>query len=175
MSLFPVTLGFYFFNIFIFKTSILYLRSSEYHKLPCEPCMFTVFTNTNKWSFHDHIIQVFVRSGPNVMKEDYPKVQAAAGMETVFDGINKQLDFSSCGEEGNSSDTTSDECAVICSPSLACRTPKVQRHRSQSNTLTSSLLCTSPIPYASWKKLRLCDSPSTPKVINYDFSFLQRI
>ncbi|XP_037538708.1 wee1-like protein kinase 2 [Nematolebias whitei] len=97
------------------------------------------------------------------MKEAYPKVQATAGMETVFDGINKQLDFSSCGEEGNSSDTTSDECAVICSPNLACRTPKVQRHRSQSNTLTSPLLCTSPIPYASWKKLRLCDSPSTPK------------
>ncbi|XP_074487954.1 wee1-like protein kinase 2 isoform X1 [Sebastes fasciatus] len=47
--------------------------------------------------------------------------------------------------------------------SSACRTPRVQRHRSRSNTLCSPLQCTSPIPYASWKKLRLCDSPSTPK------------
>ncbi|XP_017274563.1 wee1-like protein kinase 2 [Kryptolebias marmoratus] len=84
-------------------------------------------------------------------------------METLFDGINQRLEFSSCEEEGNSSDTTSDDFASICSPSLACRTPKVQRHRSRSNTLASPLRCTSPIPYASWKKLRLCESPSTPK------------
>ncbi|XP_036962690.1 wee1-like protein kinase 2 isoform X3 [Acanthopagrus latus] len=51
----------------------------------------------------------------------------------------------------------------IRSPSSVCRTPRVQRHRSRSNTLSSPVECTSPIPYASWKKLRLCDSPSTPK------------
>uniref|UniRef100_A0A8C6KXN0 Wee1-like protein kinase n=1 Tax=Nothobranchius furzeri TaxID=105023 RepID=A0A8C6KXN0_NOTFU len=87
-------------------------------------------------------------------------------MVTWHEEINQQLDFSSCGEEGNSSDTTSDDCAItrsprLCTPSSACRTPKVQRHRSRSNTLP--LQCTSPIPYASWKKLRLCESPSTPK------------
>lgn len=91
-------------------------------------------------------------------------------MAMVFDGISQQLDFSSCGEEGSSSDNSSDDCAFtiqsprIRSPSSACRTPRVQRHRSRSNTLSSPLQCTSPIPYASWSKLRLCDSPSTPKV-----------
>ncbi|XP_045892635.1 wee1-like protein kinase 2 [Micropterus dolomieu] len=90
-------------------------------------------------------------------------------MATLFDGISQQLDFSSCGEEGSSSDNSSDDCTFrirsprICSPSSACRTPRVQRQRSRSNTLTSPLSCTSPIPYASWSKLRLCDSPSTPK------------
>lgn len=95
----------------------------------------------------------------------------APSMATLFDGISQQLDFSSCGEEGSSSDN-SDDCTFrirsprICSPSSACRTPRVQRQRSRSNTLTSPLSCTSPIPYASWSKLRLCDSPSTPKVGN---------
>ncbi|XP_044049372.1 wee1-like protein kinase 2 [Siniperca chuatsi] len=90
-------------------------------------------------------------------------------MVTLFDGISQQLDFSSCGEEGCSSDNSSDDCTFrirsprICNPSSACRTPRVQRHRSRSNTLSSPLQCTSPIPYASWRKLRLCDSPSTPK------------
>ncbi|XP_040894861.1 wee1-like protein kinase 2 [Toxotes jaculatrix] len=93
-------------------------------------------------------------------------------MAMLFDGISQQLDFSSCGEEGSSSsggDNSSDDCTSripsprIRSPSYACRTPRVQRHRSRSNTLSSPLQCTSPIPYASWRKLRLCDSPSTPK------------
>ncbi|KAF3854553.1 hypothetical protein F7725_022608 [Dissostichus mawsoni] len=94
-------------------------------------------------------------------------------MSMFFDEISQHLDFSSCGEEGSSSDNSSDDCTFrfqsprirsprirsprirsprigsprIGSPSSACRTPK----------------CTSPIPYASWRKLRLCDSPSTPK------------
>uniref|UniRef100_A0A671UA06 Wee1-like protein kinase n=1 Tax=Sparus aurata TaxID=8175 RepID=A0A671UA06_SPAAU len=107
-------------------------------------------------------------------------------MATLYDGISQQLDFTSCGEEGSSSssDNSSDDYTSrirsprirsprICSPriqsprirspSSACRTPRVQRHRSRSSTLSSPVECTSPIPYASWKKLRLCDSPSTPK------------
>lgn len=98
-------------------------------------------------------------------------------MATLFDGISQQLDFASCGEEGSSSDNGSDDyTATICSPRIrspkvaspgaACRTPRVQRHRSRSNTISSPLQCTSPIPYASWSKLRLCESPSTPKVGN---------
>lgn len=101
-------------------------------------------------------------------------------MATLFDGISQQLDFTSCGEEGSSSDNSSDDYVSrirsprirsprICSPriqspSSACRTPRAQRHRSRSNTLSSPVQCTSPIPYTFWKKLRLCDSPSTPKV-----------
>ncbi|KAM4552989.1 wee1-like protein kinase 2 [Fundulus diaphanus] len=85
------------------------------------------------------------------------------GMTTLFNDVNQQLDFSSCGEEGNSSDTTSDDCAAVHNPSLACRTPRVQRFRGRSSTASSPLQCTSPIPYASWRKLRLCESPSTPK------------
>ncbi|XP_019131710.1 wee1-like protein kinase 2 isoform X1 [Larimichthys crocea] len=100
-------------------------------------------------------------------------------MATLFDGISQQLDFTSCGEEGSSSDNSSDDYVSrirsprirsprICSPriqspSSACRTPRAQRHRSRSNTLSSPVQCTSPIPYTFWKKLRLCDSPSTPK------------
>ncbi|XP_063765580.1 wee1-like protein kinase 2 isoform X2 [Eleginops maclovinus] len=115
-------------------------------------------------------------------------------MSTLFDEISQRLDFSSCGEEGSSSDNSSDDCTFrfqsprlhsprvrsprvrsprvrspglgsprIGSPSSACRTPKVQRHHSRNNTLCSPLQCTSPIPYASWSKLRLCESPSTPK------------
>ncbi len=105
----------------------------------------------------------------------------ALSMATLFDGISQQLDFTSCGEEGSSSDNSSDDCTFrirspriqsrirspgFRSPSSACRTPRVQRHRSRSNTLSSPLQCTSPIPSASWTKLRLCDSPSTPKVGN---------
>ncbi|KAM4733472.1 wee1-like protein kinase 2 [Anableps anableps] len=78
-------------------------------------------------------------------------------MAALFSEISQQLDFSSCGEEGNSSDTTSDDAAAI------RRTPRVQRHRSRSNTPSSPLQCASPVPYASWRKLRLCDTPSTPK------------
>uniref|UniRef100_A0A8D3AIM4 Wee1-like protein kinase n=1 Tax=Scophthalmus maximus TaxID=52904 RepID=A0A8D3AIM4_SCOMX len=82
--------------------------------------------------------------------------------------INSHLNVSS-SSSSSSSDNSSDDCASrirsprIQSPGSACRTPRVQRHRSRSNTLTSPLQCTSPIPYASWRKLRLCDSPSTPK------------
>lgn len=87
-------------------------------------------------------------------------------MAKLFDGISQQLDFSSCGEEGSSSDN-SDDCSFrIQSPRFECRTPRVQRHRSRRNTLSSPLQSTSPIPYASWRKLRLCESPSTPKVGN---------
>lgn len=91
-------------------------------------------------------------------------------MATLFDGISQKLDFTSCGEEGSSSDNSSDDYSSrirsprVGSPSSPCRTPRVQRHRSRSNTVSSPLQCTSPIPYASWRKLRLCDSPSTPKV-----------
>ncbi|CAN9498730.1 unnamed protein product [Ophioblennius macclurei] len=94
-------------------------------------------------------------------------------MAALFTGISQQLEFSSCGEEGSSSsssgsDNSDNYASRICSPrmrtaSLVCGTPRVQRHRSRSNTLSSPILCTSPIPYASWKKLRLCSSPSTPK------------
>ncbi|KAM7396390.1 hypothetical protein PAMP_019434 [Pampus punctatissimus] len=82
----------------------------------------------------------------------------------LFDEINQQLDFSSCEDEGSSSDISSDDWASrIRSPSSACRTPRVQRHRSRSNSFSSPLQRTSHIPYASLSKLRLCDSPSTPK------------
>ncbi|KAM8891073.1 wee1-like protein kinase 2 isoform 1-T1 [Spinachia spinachia] len=90
-------------------------------------------------------------------------------MATLFDEISQQLDFTSCGEEGTSSGHSSDDCTQMLhgprlhSPSSACRTPRVQRQRSRSNTQCSPLQCTSPIPYAAWNKLRLCDSPSTPK------------
>ncbi|XP_034734980.1 wee1-like protein kinase 2 [Etheostoma cragini] len=96
------------------------------------------------------------------------RVTQVPGMAALFDEISQQLDFSSCGEEGSSSDNSSDDCNSsirsprIHSPGSACRTPRVQRHRSRNTTL-SPLQCTSPIPYASWRKLRLCDSPSTPK------------
>ncbi|KAM4618772.1 wee1-like protein kinase 2 [Polymixia lowei] len=85
----------------------------------------------------------------------------------VFDGIAQQLDFSSCGEEGSSSDEGSDHCAPrifrFQSPSSACRTPRVQRHRSRSINLSPSSGLTNPIPYAAWRNLRLCESPNTPK------------
>ncbi|XP_024137704.1 wee1-like protein kinase 2 isoform X1 [Oryzias melastigma] len=91
------------------------------------------------------------------MKEPVPRTPTLT-MATLFDGINQQLDFSSCGEDGNNSDNPSDDLAA-----QICRTPRVQRHRSRSDPFTSPVQCASPIPYASWKKLRLCDSPSTPK------------
>lgn len=104
--------------------------------------------------------------------ESFTKPQAPS-MAMLFDEISQKLDFSSCGEEGSSSDNSSDDCTLsrirstrISSPGAACRTPRMQRHRSRSNALSSPLQCTSPIPYASWRNLRLCDSPSTPKVGN---------
>lgn len=100
-------------------------------------------------------------------------------MATLFDGISQRLDFKR-EEGGSSSDNSSDDYTSRIrspkiasprirsprygSPSSACRTPRTQRHRSRSRTIGSPLQCVSPIPYASWKKLRLCDSPSTPKV-----------
>lgn len=102
-------------------------------------------------------------------------------MATPFDGISQQLDFTSGGEDGSSSsDNSSDDYALrICSPRVvsprilnpesACTTPRVQRHCSRSNTISSPSQCTSPIPYATWRKLRLCDSPSTPKVRQHHF------
>lgn len=95
--------------------------------------------------------------GPRMKEENLPRTQAPG----LFNEISQQLDFSSCGEEGNSSDTTSDDCTAV------CRTPRVQRHRSRSNASSSPLQCISPIPYASWRKLRLCDTPSTPKANNH--------
>ncbi|XP_056110617.1 wee1-like protein kinase 2 [Rhinichthys klamathensis goyatoka] len=74
----------------------------------------------------------------------------------------QHLNFSSSGEE-DSSDNSFDEWAhrsvSIRSP---CRTPRIQRHRTRSITVSPSIP-TSPLLYAAWKKLRLCDSPSTPK------------
>lgn len=104
-------------------------------------------------------------------------------MAKPFDGISQQLDFTSGGEEGSSSsDNSSDYYTRIRSPRFTsssvlnhestCRTPRPQRHRSRSSTVSSPLQCISPIPYASWRKLRLCDSPSTPKV-GQSFSTLQ--
>ncbi|KAL4006065.1 hypothetical protein ACER0C_005778 [Sarotherodon galilaeus] len=100
--------------------------------------------------------------GYGIMKEAIPQTQAPS-MATLFDGISQQLDFSSCGEESSSGDNSDDSTSRVYSPTSACRTPRAQCHFSRSNSLCSPQHCTSPIPYASWRKLRLCDSPSTPK------------
>lgn len=74
--------------------------------------------------------------------------------------------FSSCGEEDSSDSSVEDWVPVsvsLRSPSSSCRTPRVQRHRTRSNTVSPAAPSSS-IPYAAWRKLRLCDSPSTPKV-----------
>ncbi|XP_012688554.1 wee1-like protein kinase 2 [Clupea harengus] len=85
------------------------------------------------------------------------------------------LCFSSCGEE-DSGDSSSEDWgpsrgqlrrsltfrSPIQSPSSVCRTPRVQRHRRSSITASPSFP-SSPIPYEAWNKLRLCESPSTPK------------
>ncbi|XP_055789968.1 wee1-like protein kinase 2 isoform X2 [Salvelinus fontinalis] len=81
----------------------------------------------------------------------------------------QNLDFSSCGEEEEGSDSSLDEWnsrnPQILSPNSVCRTPIVQRHCTRSFTISPSIPVspTTPIPYAAWRKLRLCDSPSTPK------------
>ncbi|XP_026859805.1 wee1-like protein kinase 2 [Electrophorus electricus] len=79
--------------------------------------------------------------------------------------MQQRLSFLSCGEE-DSSDSSMEDWAprtvLQQSPSLVCQTPRVQRHRTWSVTASTSAP-TSPIPYAAWRKLRLCDSPSTPK------------
>ncbi|XP_056334504.1 wee1-like protein kinase 2 [Danio aesculapii] len=74
----------------------------------------------------------------------------------------QHLNFSSSWEE-DSSDNSFDEWTHRSVPLRSpCRTPRIQRHRTRSITVSPSIH-TSPIPYAAWKKLRLCDSPSTPK------------
>lgn len=87
-------------------------------------------------------------------------------MAKVFDGMAQELDFSSCGDEGSSSDSSDDDWTsrIVRSPSAVCRTPRMQRHRSRSITMSPSFDSNNPIPYVAWRKLRLCDSPSTPKV-----------
>lgn len=95
-------------------------------------------------------------------------------MATPFDGISQRLDFASGGED-SSSDNSSDDYAFrirsprvvsrgVLNPESACRTPRVQRHHSRSSTVSPSIQCSNPIPYGTWRKLRLSDSPSTPKV-----------
>ncbi|KAI4875818.1 hypothetical protein NFI96_017150, partial [Prochilodus magdalenae] len=87
-------------------------------------------------------------------------------MATVNEkAIQQHLNFSSCGEEDSSDSSVEDWAPVtvtLRSPSSACRTPRVQRHRAKTVAVSPSAP-TSPIPYSAWRKLRLCDSPSTPK------------
>uniref|UniRef100_A0A3B4ZNB2 Wee1-like protein kinase n=1 Tax=Stegastes partitus TaxID=144197 RepID=A0A3B4ZNB2_9TELE len=85
-------------------------------------------------------------------------------MAMLFDEISQQLDFCRCDEEGSSSDNNSDYCTSrIPSPRIHSPRTRMQRHRSRSSTFSSPLQRTSPIPYAAWRGLRLCDSPNTPK------------
>lgn len=107
-----------------------------------------------------------------------PAVSQAPIMARPFDGISQQLDFASGGEDGSSSSSSDNSLdgfgfrirsprlasPGVLSPGSACRTPRVRRHRARSGAASSPSQCTSPIPYATWRKLRLCDSPSTPKV-----------
>jgi len=85
----------------------------------------------------------------------------------VFSGIAQQLDFSGYGDDGSSSDDCSlDYCLAgissVQSPGSAYRTPGVNRHRSR--IIAQSPQSINALPYAALEKLRLCDSPSTPKV-----------
>ncbi|XP_064198977.1 wee1-like protein kinase 2 [Anguilla rostrata] len=82
-------------------------------------------------------------------------------MECASDSTVQQLDFSSCGEDGSDSSLDDWGTRSIRSPESICRTPKIPRHRSRSS-VTPSIFPTTPLRCA-WKKLRLCDSPSTPK------------
>lgn len=95
-------------------------------------------------------------------------------MATPFDGISQRLDFASGGEDSGS-DNSSDDYAFrirstrvvsprVLNPESACRTPRVQRHHSRSSTVSPPIQRSNPIPYGTWRKLRLSDSPSTPKV-----------
>ncbi|KAK3549228.1 hypothetical protein QTP70_034229 [Hemibagrus guttatus] len=79
--------------------------------------------------------------------------------------VQQHLYFLSYGEEDSSDSSVEDwapRSVSLRSPSSTCRTPRLQRHRTRSNAV-SPAAPTSPIPYAAWRKLRLCDSPSTPK------------
>uniref|UniRef100_A0A6Q2YSA6 Wee1-like protein kinase n=1 Tax=Esox lucius TaxID=8010 RepID=A0A6Q2YSA6_ESOLU len=77
----------------------------------------------------------------------------------------KMLDFSSCGEEDSSDSSLDEWISAPKSPHSVCRTPRVQRHHTRGILISPSMPAspTTPIPYAAWRKLRLCDSPSTPK------------
>ncbi|KAJ8269077.1 hypothetical protein COCON_G00116840 [Conger conger] len=77
------------------------------------------------------------------------------------DNTVQELDFSSCGEDGSDSSSDDWETRITRSPESICRTPKISRHRSRRDA-TPSEFPTTPLRCA-WKKLRLCDSPSTPK------------
>ncbi|KAM8862102.1 wee1-like protein kinase 2 isoform 2-T2 [Synchiropus picturatus] len=84
-------------------------------------------------------------------------------MAPVLEGNRKKQDPYGCeDEEGSSSDNSDDGSFALSAQNITFRTPKSNRHRSRSNVL-SPFQSNSPIPYASWNKLRLCDSPSTPK------------
>ncbi|KAJ8261904.1 hypothetical protein GJAV_G00159800 [Gymnothorax javanicus] len=79
----------------------------------------------------------------------------------VGDRTVQQLDFSSCAEDGSDSSLDDWGTRSIRSPESICRTPKLVRHRSR-RSMTPSAFQTTPLRCA-WKKLRLRDSPSTPK------------
>lgn len=109
------------------------------------------------------------------MEHQSAKTPKVPIMAATFDGISQKLDFTIEEDGSSSSDNSLDDYTFrirsprvasprFLDPESACRTPRVQRHRTGSSTVSSPLQCTSPIPYASWRKLRLCDSPSTPKV-----------
>uniref|UniRef100_A0A3B3QS26 Wee1-like protein kinase n=1 Tax=Paramormyrops kingsleyae TaxID=1676925 RepID=A0A3B3QS26_9TELE len=73
----------------------------------------------------------------------------------------QQLDYSSCEED--SSDNSWDwGLPGARSPGPACRTPQTARHCARS-VPDSPANSSTPLHYATWRKLRLCDSPSTPK------------
>ncbi|XP_066580671.1 wee1-like protein kinase 2 isoform X4 [Amia ocellicauda] len=89
----------------------------------------------------------------------------------------QQLDFSSCGEEDSSDSSMDDWSWREHSPnngwrrqrreSSICRTPRMLREPPQGTTpspSTSHSPCPgTPLHYTTWRKLRLCDTPSTPK------------
>uniref|UniRef100_A0AAY4E6X2 Wee1-like protein kinase n=1 Tax=Denticeps clupeoides TaxID=299321 RepID=A0AAY4E6X2_9TELE len=86
-------------------------------------------------------------------------------MASASERAIQHLTFSSCGEE-DSSDSSSEDWLPRDmsprSPSSACRTPRARRHRSRGIRVSPSVPGT-PVLFAAWRKLRLCDSPSTPK------------
>uniref|UniRef100_A0A8C9VJL5 Wee1-like protein kinase n=1 Tax=Scleropages formosus TaxID=113540 RepID=A0A8C9VJL5_SCLFO len=79
------------------------------------------------------------------------------------DNTVQQLDFSSCGEDENS-DSSLDDWELRKEHYLdsAPETPHVLRHHAYSGVVSPSIH-SSPLHYVTWRKLRLCDSPSTPK------------
>ncbi|XP_006633762.2 wee1-like protein kinase 2 isoform X1 [Lepisosteus oculatus] len=98
---------------------------------------------------------------------------AAVGLS---DRIIQQLDFSSCGEEDSSDSSLEDWSWREGGPegswrresgSSMCRTPRMSRKRQHSSAASPSTPRTTcpgtPLHYTTWRKLRLCDTPSTPK------------